>query len=615
MSVLIPCAPANYPHKLEKFIQNLAETATNFQDIEICVCIDGPEMKWEHNNVKYVQYPPTEYKSRFFEAAYRISTAPWILLANDDMTFLTKGWDTRFDFTDPWRLYHFNDSQFRNTFACHPLTSRKVWELLDEHKLVFPNFVNMGCDTTIWDVMPPSKRFYYDNIFIQHDRQVDEKKIKEMEKDYEYYYTFEPQRREVNRKIADYCNLGENVKVLIGLSTGEFIRKANFLPWFLGIDKPAGSLMTTVHGQSPAQARNIIIQQALDNNCTHVLFLDDDMEFPPDTLMKLLGHNVDGVMGLYLMRTYPHFPVAFDRAFPNGFNKFMYLSPEVTGLVPITNGGLGCVLIKTEVFKKMQKPWVTLGEIDKEGWCDDVSFFNRYREAGFKLYLDTNLRVGHMTTITLYPDYINDRWMTNYKHINGNVLVPQVIPTDEDTEKESEKYNTPLPTAGQDGPNSDNQREGVMAFNPVRDIWANLRQLANNDVWEISDAGAPTSGTSGTGANFAGPGSWYTNITTGDKYVNTGTKASPTWSAVATGGFDPQAGIVASGFTTSVTTTQQAIAISGALTTDVALVTWRNAPGTTGHIIAVPTTTGITVTYITAPGTAGTIQYALVRAL
>lgn len=152
-----------------------------------------------------------------------------------------------------------------------------------------------------------------------------------------------------------------------------------------------------------------------------------------------------------------------------------------------------------------------------------------------------------------------------------------------------------------------------MAFRMIKDVWANLRQLADRDVWEIADAGAPTNGTSGTGAGFAGIGSMYTNTTNGNTYINTGTKASPTWSIQASANVFAS-GIVASGFTTSVVTTQQAIAITGALTTDVAVVTWRNAPGTTGHIIATPTTTGITVTFITAPGTAGTIQYALVRA-
>lgn len=153
-----------------------------------------------------------------------------------------------------------------------------------------------------------------------------------------------------------------------------------------------------------------------------------------------------------------------------------------------------------------------------------------------------------------------------------------------------------------------------MAFRMIRDIWANLSQIAQADIWQIADAGAPTDGTSGTGVNFAGRGSTYVNTTTGDKYINTGTKASPVWSIVGVGGFDPGAGIVASGTTTSGATTATSIAVTGALTTDIALVTWKVAPQTIAHIIATPTTNAISVSFSTTVGTAGTIQYALVRA-
>src|SRR5713101_8177035 len=68
-----------------------------------------------------------------------------------------------------------------------------------------------------------------------------------------------------------------------------------------------------------------------------------------------------------------------------------------------------------------------------------------------------------------------------------------------------------------------------MAYRFGKNIWSALKQQANNDVWPIVDSGAPTNGTSGTGAGFAGIGSTYTDVVTGIIYVNIGTKASPTW--------------------------------------------------------------------------------------
>ena len=53
-----------------------------------------------------------------------------------------------------------------------------------------------------------------------------------------------------------------------------------------------------------------------------------------------------------------------------------------------------------------------------------------------------------------------------------------------------------------------------------------------NGVWLLIEAGAPVDGTSGTGASFAGPGSLYIDITGTKIYINTNTKASPTWTVV-----------------------------------------------------------------------------------
>lgn len=227
-------------------------------------------------------------------------------------------------------------------------------------------------------------------------------------------------------------------KVLIGLSTGEHIRKADFLPHFLALQKPAGHLTITVHGQSPAKSRNIIIEQAIANECTHIFFMDDDMTPPSDTLIKLLAHDKDIVTGLYLLRTFPHFPALFDEAYDNGKCRFMFLNNGMSGLVEAVNCGLGCVLISTEVFKKMETPWVRLGEIEKDGWCDDVGFFNRVREAGFKIYCDLDCPVGHINSVTMWPEKIDGNWYTNYKHVNGNVMIPQNIPDPADVKKQEE---------------------------------------------------------------------------------------------------------------------------------------------------------------------------------
>lgn len=50
------------------------------------------------------------------------------------------------------------------------------------------------------------------------------------------------------------------------------------------------------------------------------------------------------------------------------------------------------------------------------------------------------------------------------------------------------------------------------------------------DWWKIGAAGTPVDGT--TGANWCGPGSEYSDLTSGNLYINGGTLASPTWKLV-----------------------------------------------------------------------------------
>lgn len=222
------------------------------------------------------------------------------------------------------------------------------------------------------------------------------------------------------------------VKVLIGVPTAEVARRADFYDYYNMLEKPANSIATFAHGQSPARNRNLIIRQALDHDCTHVLFLDDDIAFHPTMLMQLLAHNLDIVSGLYLMRNYPHQPIIFQSADSEGRCLHRWLEDGMEGLIEIVACGLGAVLIKTEVFRKMEEPWIRLGELEKDHWCDDIGFFRRVREVGFKIHCDLSVLVGHNAHVTLWPSRIEGKWKTVYNSYGtGQVTIDQPVPRPE----------------------------------------------------------------------------------------------------------------------------------------------------------------------------------------
>lgn len=203
-------------------------------------------------------------------------------------------------------------------------------------------------------------------------------------------------------------------KVAICCPTLEMSKQARFWDFYNVLDKPVGSVCFTSHGQSPAMGRNLMIQGALEADCTHVLFLDDDMTFQPDTLRKLLAHDVDMVSGLYLLKGFPNQPLIFDVVLEGGKQRWMDVTDDMQGLIEVVGSGFGCVLIKTEVFLAMEKPWVRLGEIDPEQWCDDLGFYNRARALGFKLFVDLDIPCGHMGTVTISPSRRDGKWYVDY---------------------------------------------------------------------------------------------------------------------------------------------------------------------------------------------------------
>lgn len=65
-------------------------------------------------------------------------------------------------------------------------------------------------------------------------------------------------------------------------------------------------------------------------------------------------------------------------------------------------------------------------------------------------------------------------------------------------------------------------------------MWVMLKALATNGIGPFVNAGAPVNGASGTLVNYAGPGALLVDITNKFLYINTNTKASPTWTKVGT---------------------------------------------------------------------------------
>jgi hypothetical protein len=140
--------------------------------------------------------------------------------------------------------------------------------------------------------------------------------------------------------------------------------------------------------------RGLQVDAALKSNCSHILFLDSDMVYPKYTLQALLRRNKDIVGCTYSQRRSPrgftHESMTGDFDFPTDPREDPF---EVKSL------GLGCMLVNTNVFRKIgPRPWFRVefpGTVNPDGSdghrSEDRTFCDKARAAGFKVWCDLTL--------------------------------------------------------------------------------------------------------------------------------------------------------------------------------------------------------------------------------
>lgn len=143
------------------------------------------------------------------------------------------------------------------------------------------------------------------------------------------------------------------------------------------------------------RARHDLVTMALAAECTHLLFLDSDMRFPKETLVRLLAHQEPLVGVNYTKRRAPYEPTATDAELHP-----VFVEPGVDGLVPVAHLGLGVTLIDLDLFRQIPGPWFQIAHLAETGKYvgEDVYFCTLVREHGLPALVDNALsrEVSHL---------------------------------------------------------------------------------------------------------------------------------------------------------------------------------------------------------------------------
>ena len=168
--------------------------------------------------------------------------------------------------------------------------------------------------------------------------------------------------------------------------------------------------ITNKRGSLLVDSREQLVESALQQGATHILFLDSDMKFPEDALHRLFSRNEPIVAANYVQRCLPTRPNAISM-----MDMPLQTKEDSTGIEQVKSTGFGVILVRAEVFDAMPRPWFdtywyTNEDTGKRNIIgEDVYFCHKANHAGYKTYIDHDLskEVSHIGTMEYIHEMCN----------------------------------------------------------------------------------------------------------------------------------------------------------------------------------------------------------------
>lgn len=198
-----------------------------------------------------------------------------------------------------------------------------------------------------------------------------------------------------------------------------------------GIDVQIGSICGC---SVVSRARNLLVKDLLESPCTELLFIDSDINFEPEAIFRLMAWGSDEKKGIV---------AAVPRVRDVNKTYIADLDHDADG--QLTMNGMGLVRaervatafmwVNRKVFEDLVESHPEWSYYDKradkdlnavfdfkvtpEGYIgEDFLFCDRAREAGYEVWIDPTITLGHMGV---------QEYEGNFGH---DVLYPMVVPSE-----------------------------------------------------------------------------------------------------------------------------------------------------------------------------------------
>ena len=173
------------------------------------------------------------------------------------------------------------------------------------------------------------------------------------------------------------------------------------------------------------KARNTLIARFVESGYTDFLFLDTDVLFRPEDIVRLMGlaTNKDVVAGVYPKKNKEH-EVTADLLYSDTGTPV--IEPEFN-LYEAVHAPTGFMLIRRHVIEKMMAAYPDLVYAEKSEnlvcyalfdfqlknqayYGEDYIFCQRARDIGLKVYIDPMLHLGHKMIIEPSRELVRDTY-------------------------------------------------------------------------------------------------------------------------------------------------------------------------------------------------------------
>jgi len=173
--------------------------------------------------------------------------------------------------------------------------------------------------------------------------------------------------------------------------------------WAVGfkiLQPPVNFNIITQRGLPIDRARCDLVKQARTMGASHIFFLDSDVIVPPDGLIRLWNHRLPIIAGVYGAKH--ECPDVWLEQKKSGEGRYAPVMPQTLEQYPLFSHkdivtGAGCLLVEMSIFDKLKEPYFlwTQGR-EPDGISEDFYFFEKCREAGIPVHIDTMVRCRHL---------------------------------------------------------------------------------------------------------------------------------------------------------------------------------------------------------------------------